>query len=75
MTYEELIPFLNHRHFYPDIQIEKGMDKETIVGLHVQCSPIMRDSKTESLKKALEGTGAIIERIPNKTYLLVTLPK
>ena len=52
MNYEELILFLQNNHIYP-IKAKKDLATGKLLSVQVTCSPILKDSKIEYLKKLL----------------------
>lgn len=70
MTFEDLVPLLKSNHFYPKIVKEIGMEKDTVVGLEVYCSPLMN---VESLERVREVVGGEFRCtwMPNQGYILI----
>lgn len=65
MTYEELIPYLQDRHFYPHVFKEVGKDDSAITGLWINCPPILSSSRLEKLREVLPAE-FIADYISNK---------
>lgn len=73
MTYETIEQTLQENGIRFNREISIGIDGEKISGLEVECQPIMQDDFKKELERILFGLGAKIDRINNKSYLLITL--
>lgn len=64
-TYEEVTIILNNNHFYPVNTIrELAMNGGKLVGLFIDCPPILMDSRLEKLKSLL-GNEWTVYGLPN----------
>ncbi len=73
--YESLIIHLNKNHIYPVVDKTLPENKKIITtGLHVNCSPILKDEKIDYLKKVLEGMNCLVSWVGNGAdYILIKL--
>ena len=53
MTYKELIPYLQDRHFYPHVSLTQKKDSTEIEWLWLECSPIMSEIKLPKVREVL----------------------
>lgn len=75
MTYEATIQHLMNNHIYP-LKVEKNLRTGKIMSIEVSCSPLLKDSRIEHLKKLL-GDGFNYQWIPNEgnEYVWITIKK
>ncbi len=75
MTYLELEKFLNDNHFYPDLITKVGKSGTSIVGLRVQCPPILQESRKARLEEILTGKKVKVDQNTKEGYLEVRIIK
>lgn len=73
MTYQELEEILKSNHLSPSREVTVGKKGEKITGLHIETPPILMYDRKKRLEEILEGTGAVVQKLSNKDYLLITL--
>lgn len=71
MTYEETIKKLQDNHIYP-LRVEKNLRTGKIMSIEVSCSPLLKDSRIEHLRKLL-GDGFSYQWVGNEgnEYVLI----
>ena len=76
-TYQEEIKLLQMSGFRPKTEVsvsgdkETGLRKETVMGLQIDCSPMLMDKKIKEIENIL-GTGYFITKFTNDMYLFLT---
>lgn len=75
-NYTEEINLLKENGYKVNIHVkvdldEKGLRRENVIGLGVDCSPILMDKKIKEIENIL-GTGYFITKFTNDMYLFLT---
>lgn len=69
--YEDIIKQLESNHFYPITEIGHSKKGKTIIGLQVECPPILVESKKKRLDEILAGCKVKITWMPNEGFLVI----
>lgn len=73
-TYAEIIEELKSNHFYPGLITEVTVKKETVIGLWIYCSPILRDDRLSRVREII-GEGFVVDFDPNKQQIEISKKK
>lgn len=74
-TYQQIQDVLKANHFLSAEHILVGGKGKQIIGIQIDCPPILRDDKIRRVKEVLSGYKVSVEWVNNADYILVELKK
>lgn len=71
--YYSLLDNLHNQHFYPKFKVKTAKGgKESVIGLRVECPPILVETRTKCLAGVL-GEGFLLEYHPKEQEIHITV--